>query len=178
MTIVEVYHSRTSQWHIVNSLPFPRYCMTHAVIHDMLYLIGGAEGTGLNTSKKTVVSTSIPQLLDTCLQSSTIQWQSLSIPDVPYYWSTSASLGGCLLVVGGQKDQPSWPPIPNSVVTSVHAYCPFTSSWILIDELPQPIFDCTTASLPTGELLVIGGVTPSGRATNTTYKCSLSIPAQ
>ena len=148
------------------------------MIQNVLYLIGGAEGTVMGIFKKTVMSTSIPQLLDACLQPSTVQWRSLSIPDVPNYWSTAASLGGCLLVVGGQKGLLTWPPKPNSVITSVHAYCPFTSSWVLVGELPQPLYACITASLPTRELLVIGGVTPSGRATNTTYKCLLSIPAQ
>ena len=179
LTIVEVYHSRTSQWHAISPLPFPRVGMTHTVIHNLLYLIGGQEGRGLSTDKKTVVSTSIPQLLEICLQPSAIQWKSFPIPDVPTCWSTAASLGGCLLVVGGVNDR-NWPPKPDSVVSSVHAYCPFTSSWVLVGELPQPLCLCVTATLPTGELLVIGGVTSAGSdahnnfmAINTAYKCPL-----
>ena len=178
LTIVEVYNSRTSQWHTVSPLPFPRVDMTHTVIHNMLYLIGGQEGIALSTCKKMVVSAFIPQLLDACLQPSTIQWHSLSIPSIPYYKSTAASLGGCLLVVGGLKDLATvWPPKSKSLVSSVHAYCPFTSSWVLVGELPQPLCLCMTATLPTDELLVIGGVTPSGNSTKT-CKCSLSMPAQ
>ena len=180
MTVVEVYHSRTSQWHAVSPLPFSRHYMRHTVIHNVLYLVGGYEGDGLSTLKKTVLqlSTSIPQLLETCLQPSSTQWQSLSIPNVPHYKSTAASLGGCLLVVGGVK---TWPPQPNSIVSSIHAYCPFTSSWVLVGELPQPRCNCITVTLPTGELLMIGGWTPSGdgmEITDTTYKCSLSVPTQ
>ena len=141
------------------------------------YLVGGYERNELNSNKKTVLSTFIPQLLDICLQSSHTQWQSLSVTNVSNYESTAASLGGCLLAVGGEKNL-SWPPKPNSVVSSVHAYCPSTSSWALVGQLPQPLFDCIAATLPTGELLVIGGRCLSGRETNTTYKCSLSIPLQ
>ena len=178
MTVVEVYHSRTSQWHTVSPMPFPRALMTHTVIHNMLYLVGGYEGARLNTHKKTVMSTSIPQLLETCLQPSPTQWQSLPIPNVPYYKSTAASLGGCLLVVGGIKDL-TIPPKPNSIVSSVHAYCPFTSSWVLVGELPQPLYRCITTTLPTRELLVMGGRSSSDIkniwVTDNTYKCSISM---
>ena len=180
MAVVEVYHSRTSQWHAVSPLPFPRDRMTHTVIYDMLYLVGGYEGSLPSTFTKMVMSTSIPQLLETCLQPSPIQWQSLPIPNVPHYWSTAASLRGCLLVVGGLKDVIA-PPKPNSVVSSVHAFCPFTSSWVLVGELSQPCFSCTTATLPTGELLVMGGGSPSGecvKLNDTTYICSVSMRTQ
>ena len=175
MTIVEFYHGRTSQWHTVSPLPFPRDYMTHTVFHNVLYLVGGYEGKEISSYTKTVLSTLIPQLLETGLQSSPIQWQSLLITDVPNYRSTAATLRGCLLVMGGVKDSTSWPPKPSSVVSSVHAYCPSTSSWVLVGQLPQPLYSCITATLPTGELLVIGGGTSSGMATNITYKCSLSM---
>ena len=177
MTVVEVYHSRTSQWHAVSPMPFPRAFMTHTVIHNMLYLVGGYEESNRSTCKKTVMSTSIPQLLETCLQPSPIQWQTLPIPIVPYYKSTAASLGGCLLVVGGAKSTTLFP-TSTSAVSSVHAYCPFTTSWVLVGELPQPSYSCVTATLPTGELLVIGGVPPAGITTHTSYKCSLSMLMQ
>ena len=177
MTVVEVYHSRTSQWHAVSPMAFPRDHMTHTVIHNMLYLVGGYEGSLPSTITKTVMSTVIPQLLETCLQPSPTQWQSLQIPNVPYYMSTATSLGGCLLVVGGIKDQ-TIPPKSKSIVSSVQAYCPFTSSWVLVGELPQPCCNCITATLPTGELLVIGGVSSFDdriKVTDNTYKCSISM---
>ena len=169
MTVVEVYHSRTSQWHAATPLPFSRVTMTHTVIHNVLYLVGGYERKDLSSCKKTVLSTLIPQLLETVLQSSPIQWQNLSITDVSNYKPTAASLGGCLLVVGGTKE------VTLGVVSSVYAYCPSTSSWVLVGQLPQPFYSCTTATLPTRELLVMGGRNSSGKATNTTYKCFLSI---
>ena len=143
----------------------------------MLYLIGGWEGFAVSTCKKTIMSTSISQFVDAFFQPSHIQWQSLSIPNLPKYWSAGATLGGCLLAVGGMKELTK-PPKRKSVVSSVHAYCPFTSSWVLVGKLPQPLYSSITATLPTGELLVIGGRSSSGRVTSTTYKCSLSVPMQ
>ena len=139
MTVVEVYHSRTSQWHAVTPLPFPRANMTHTVIHNVLYLVGGYETRQATSCKKTVLSTLIPQLLETGLQSSPAQWQSLLITNVSNYRPTAASLGGCLLVVGGVKEL-TYPPKPNLVVSSVHAYCPSTSSWVLVGQLLQPLY--------------------------------------
>ena len=177
MTVIEIYHGRTSQWHATTPLPFPSASMTHTVIHNVLYLVGGYESDKVSSCKKTVLSTLIPQLLETSLQSCPTQWQTLSITNVSNYRSAAASLGGCLLVVGGTKEL-IYPLKPESVVSSVHAYCPSSSSWVLVGQLPQLLYSCTTATLPTGELLVIGGATPSGEATNTTYKCSLSMPSQ
>ena len=172
MNVVEVYHSRTSQWHAVSPLPVPRDWTTYTVIHNVLYLVGGFDYA--ETSTKTVLCASIPQLLESCLQpsrTSPVQWQSLSIPDIPNYWSTAASLGGCLLVLGGNT-KPNISVGPS--LSSVHAYCPSSSSWVLVGELPQPLARCITATLPTGELLVTGGMSNQGPST-TTYKCCLSI---
>ena len=95
MTVVEVYHSRTSQWHAVTPLPFPMAHMTHTLIHNMLYLVDGYEEntSTAGTYKKRLMTTSIPQLLGTCLQPSPVQWNSLLISNIPNSWSTAASLG-------------------------------------------------------------------------------------
>ena len=174
MNVVEVYHSRTSQWHAVSPLPFQRDWITHTVIHNELYLVGGYKESNPESYTNTVLSASIPQLLESCLQPSTtppVQWQSLSIPDTPLYYSSAASLGGCLLVVGGSTR----PYILSGYsLSSVHAYCPSSSSWVLVGELPQPLAGCITATLPTGELLVMGGRSTQ-RVSMTTYKCCLSI---
>ena len=175
MAVVEVYHGRTSQWYTVSPLPSPRDHMTHTVVNNVLFLVGGYEGTSISSCTKTVMSASIPQLLGSCIQPSStppIHWQSASIPDVPYYRSTVASLGGCLLVVGGNRNEIVE---KHDRVSSVHAYCPSSSSWVLVGELPQPLYDCITATLPTGELLVIGGGTASFDESNNVYKYSLSL---
>ena len=175
MTVVEIYHSRTSQWHTVRPLPFPRDCMSHTVIHGVLYLVGGYAGKTEESFKKTVMSTSITQLLESCLQPSRtppVQWQSGSIPNVPYFGSTAASLGGCLLVLGGNSILEFG--LHRSPVSSVHAYCPSSSSWVCVGELPQPLGRGTTVSLPTGELLIVGCWWSQSEVIST-YKCCLLV---
>ena len=165
---VEVYHGRMSQWYTASPLPSPRDSMTHAVVNGALFLVCGYQKSNLGSSRKTVMSAPIPQLLESCLRPSNtppIQWQI--IPDVPYYCSTATSLGGCLLVVGGSKNA------YDSPVSLVHAYCPSSSSWVVVGELPQPLCDCITATLPTGELLVMGGWSASGAQSSATYKSAL-----
>ena len=39
MNVVEFYHSRTSQWHAVSPLPFPRDRMSHTVLHNELWVV-------------------------------------------------------------------------------------------------------------------------------------------
>ena len=68
MTIVEVYHSCTSQWHTLHPLPFPRSHMMYTVIHDSLFLMGGMEFSIYST--RSVIFTSASHLLNQCCQSS------------------------------------------------------------------------------------------------------------
>ena len=173
VTTVEVYHTLTSQWHTLNPLPFPRSHMMNTIIHNSLFLMGGIESTVRST--RSVIFISIPDLLDQCYrdQSSQLeddlvrgQWQSL--PDTPTYCSGAASLGGCLLAVGGQSRY-----FAGSVFSSIHAYSPSTPSWIHIGDLPHPHTDCGAISLPGGELLVVGGEEQSFAASNRVYKCSI-----
>ena len=119
---------------------------------------------------KSVIFISVPDLLEKCYQSSQLkdssvrgQWQSL--PDIPTYCSGAASLGGCLLAVGGQNRY-----FAGRVFSSIHAYSPSTSSWIHVGDLPRRHTDCGAISLPGGELLVIGGEEETFAGSKSVYK--------
>ena len=169
-TVVEVYHSRIFQWHAASPLLFPRSHMTYTVVHNSLFIMGGLDSSLHST--KSVIFTSIPDLLDRCLEpseeDSTEQWQSL--PDTPNYCSGAASIGGCLLAVGGQSQ-----PDAGNTYTTVHVYCPSTSSspWLHVGDLPQSHTNCSAVTLPTGELVVIGGVDATFNACTAVYKGSI-----
>ena len=167
MTIVEVYHSSTVQWHTLCPLPFPRSHMMYTVIHNSLYLVGGDESVMHST--RSVMFTSVTEMLDECCQKSVTgrgQWQCL--PYTPTYCSGAASLGGCLLAIGGQSLY-----YAGSVFSSIHAFSPATSSWIHVGDLPRPHTECGAITLPSGELFVIGGEEVTFAKSKQVYKCSI-----
>ena len=127
--------------------------------------------SSLGSSRKTVLYASVPQLMASCAlgQSPPKQWQFLS--DVPHYRCSAAFLNGCLLAIGGQKEVL----IGGPVYSSFYAYCPCSLSWLKVGDLSQARSRCTTATLPTGELLVMGGTSPDFLRTDTVHKTSLPI---
>ena len=170
MTVVEVYHSSTLQWHTLCPLPFPRSHIMYTVIHDSLFLVGGDDLPHHATTS--VIFTSVSSLLDECCQSSQRastchrQWQYL--PDTPAYCSGAASLGGCLLAIGGQSRY-----YAGSVFSSIHAFSLSTSSWIHVGDLPHPHTECGAITLPSGELFVIGGEEVTFDDSTSAYKGSI-----
>ena len=155
---VEVYDSVTSRWSEATPLPSPRYKLSSALIGNTCFLVGGCKTQGAHcNAKHSVLSASIDSILER--ESSTSEpsqtapvWTALA--NVPHYHTTTATLGGCLLAVGGKNKDDFANGKPKA---SVHAYSPVNSHWLHIGDLPSPRCWCITAPLPTGEVLVIGG---------------------
>ena len=166
---VYVYNSESSQWHSASPLPFRRTLCTGVVINNICYIAAGSEVVlnyedesmdVVTLAHRSVVSAPFPSLLDPNTSSSQTSSVWKSLPDLPYYHPFMAAVGGCLLALGGHKKISSKEkdiPIGMSI-TAVHAYCPATSSWLQIGDLPTQCFFATTALLPTGELLLTGGL--------------------
>ena len=170
---VYVYNSESSQWHSAPPLPFRRTLCTGVVISNMCYVAAGLEtvfGDDMNmdacfnseSARRSVVSAPLPILLDPNASSSQPSSVWKSLPDLPHYHPSIAAVGGCLLALGGHKEVPAEAEdvSADDVITAVHAYCPATSSWLQIGDLPTQRFVTTTVPLPTGELLFAGGERP------------------
>ena len=132
INIVEVYHSRTSQWHAVTPLPFPRANMTHMVIHNVLYLVCGYEGKEAISCKKTVLSTLIPHATIRDQFAIISHTMAASFDNYCLQLQTYCCFSGRMLVSSG-RSQGSKLAFKTQlsiyiVVSSVHAYCPSTSS--------------------------------------------------
>ena len=149
--IVEVYHTLTSQWHSVSPLPFPCSHMMHTIVHDSLFLVGGQESY-FDSTKSVLVMYTVSDLLKETVNAVLGPGEWLHLPDVPNYCSGTATLGGSLLAIGGQSQ-----PYAGDVYSSVYAFSLSTSSWVRIGDLPRPHTDSGAVTLPSGELLVIGG---------------------
>ena len=177
MSVVEIY--TTAQWSTATPLPTPSSLMSQAIYGDTIFFMGGKEESALGSCRKTVFYVSVAQLLASCiseLPSSQPRLDKLRelwhfLPDVPHYRCSAAFLNGCLLAIGGQKEAL----IGGPVYSSVYAYCPHSSSWLKVGDLPQPRSYTTAVTLSTRELLVIGGLSTNFLTTSTIYKCLLSF---
>ena len=161
LATVEVYRSETHQWYTVDPLPSPRDWSSCVTIGDTCFMIGGFETLFLHSAKRSVISASVTTILERARSQSdphgshgsAITWKSL--PDTHNYTSTAATISGCLLAVGGFAQVS--PSEFSNLQASLHAYCPGSSSWIPVGDLPSPCARCTAVLLPSNELLIIGG---------------------
>ena len=160
-TAVEVFHTKTYQWHHAEPLPVAHNSMSCAVVDGTFYLIGGTRSFGYTsrhaycTSVSNLISQALPP--DHPETSSTPQtspspptWQVL--PECPLGYFTAAELGGCLLAIGGMDDS-------NSSSSAVHMYSPSTNSWLRISsgDLPVPRSFAAATQLEGGEVIFVGG---------------------
>ena len=139
--IVEVYNGH--HWAIAQCLPKACYWMKSTVLNGHWYLMGGWE------QGKEVYCASLDSLVASCQPSEKPLVPSVwkRVPDVPHEHSSIAVFGNGLIAVGGY-------PSPSS---SIHAYSPYTHSWVHVGDMPVGLRFTCTAVLPTGELMVIGG---------------------
>ena len=154
--IVEVYNGH--HWTKAQCLPKPSYEMK-STLNGHWYLMGGW-GQG-----KEVYYASLDSLVASCQPSEKplpSVWKRL--PDVPHTQSSIAVFGNRLIAVGG-----GYPPR-----SSIHAYFPHTQPWLHVGDMPVELDSTCTAVLPTGELMVIGGVSRISMEESYVYKTSLN----
>ena len=78
-------------------------------------------------------------------------WSTLA--DVHHHHSSVAILAGCLVAIGGSKQNV----VRSTVEKSIHAYCHSIRKWVHVGELPSAVAQCASILVPTGDLMVIGG---------------------
>ena len=156
----------SSQWHSRSPLPLsfqPLYCST-VVVNDTYYIAAGREGVGSKKHPSSAAVFSIPlsTLLDPNAPQDPSTWQCM--PDTPCHTSHLAAAGGCLLALGGLSTACDWwdtDEVSSNISTAAHAYCPATSSWVRIGELPVQRLRCVVTTLSSGELFIAGGASPN-----------------
>ena len=129
--------------------------------HDGHYYLMGDSEQGTS-----VFYTSLQSLVDKATQhpptspTNTDQpsvWKTL--PNTPLECSSTTIFGGALVAVGG-----------NLIRSSLHLYSPLTQSWLPAGKMPVGVVSTCTVTLPTGEMMVIGG-----RTRDTPYDHMLSL---
>ena len=144
---VEILDTSTShsQWFTTTPLPVKGSIMSSAIMHDMLYLLGGQLGNQ-------VLSVSLPALTQT--DNPAVVWHTL--PDVPLGGSTAIAVHGSLLAVGGiDEDKKRY--------SAIYMYDQEKSLWRKVEDLPSERGGCASCLLPSGEIFVAGGQDMDGR---------------
>ena len=147
LNTVEVFDGQ--QWVAADQLP-KRCGFMQSTSHDGHYYLMGGDPPGTS-----VFYISLQSLVEKATQhpptspSNTDQlsvWKTLT--NTPHENSSTTIFGGALVAVGGYPRQ-----------SSLHLYFPLTQSWLPAGEMPLGVQYTCTVTLPTGEMMVIGGDT-------------------
>ena len=165
LNTVEVMNINAKQWTTAFPLPQKLWQLSGVVIAETLYLSGGyAE----NTPSKSVFASPLSSFSSGCgtlgsrLRRSFSRQQTQSpwkeICSLPVTLSTLASVGGCLLAVGGKDD--------SDVSTSnVYQYDSLSDTWSVAYQMACKRSWCLAVTLPTHCVVIVGGVNEVGHNT-------------
>ena len=144
LATVEILNTLTphSQWLSITSMSLPVRCnqMLSAIVHDTLYLLGGTLG-------RKVLSVSLSALTQT--DKPPKQWHSL--PDAPLDNASIVGVHGSLLIIGGRNQA-------FQVSSAIHIYNQKKNAWNKVGDLPTARSSCACCLLPSGEILIAGGL--------------------
>ena len=142
----------SGQWYQAAPLPQPCYCVSTATIGNMCYLLGGFCGGASYKVFSVQLDELISQAVSQPAGARALQTQSwMTLPDTPLTNSTALVIDGALLAIGGWGS------------TTIYHYQPNSRSWIKAGELPAKRLCCCCTVLPSGEMLVAGGVCGADR---------------
>ena len=155
--IVEVMDTENLQWSTATSLPFALRYASSTICQDRIYLLG----YDTRNEPRSVLACSMADLLQSCRPQSrgarlgtlTLQEVWHRVADLPVRSSSSATLCGQLLAVGGCDDS------LENLTTAIHQYNPTTNSWEVISHMPTARRNTLVVVLPGNKLMVVGGRT-------------------
>ena len=160
LAIVEVMDTRTRQWSTASHLPELKIGPSATIVGNHIYIVSGKTLHGKETNS--VYMCSIGALVESYQESkeetaAVNVWKR--IPDLPVTMSTSVTLCGRLLAVGGRD-------INNKSTSAVHTYNPATNTWEIVGHMTEARHLCVAAVMNGSQLLVVGGVTDGGMITD------------
>lgn len=141
LDVVQIYDGH--EWRMAHSLPNACYFMKSALYEGNWYLAGGVGQSRMvfHTSMESLIVATNTEEIDQTL------WKKL--PNVPLLKSALLVFRKQLLSVGGGDPCSS----------SIYAYTSYTNSWVCVADLPIVCYSTCILDLPTGELMMMGGVT-------------------
>ena len=143
--VVEVLDSSSGRWYNAQSVSVGGHCMSSVVVGDCWYL---SSFGCWKDEKEHIFWAHLPTLISSATSSHTSTasvWHELPIP--PVKQPTLLALQRHLLLVGYIYTQ------------EIHRYDPETRQWRVCGQLPVAISAPCCAVLPSGDLMVAGGMT-------------------
>ena len=143
---VEVLDSSSGRWYSAQPVPVGGQCMSSVVIGDCWYL---SSYWGWKGGKDHIFWTHLPTLTSSATSAhSTTEHIWHELPTPPVARPILLALQGHLLLVGGQ----GYP-------QEIHYYDKEAREWRVCGQLPVGIYAPCCAVLPSGDLMVAGGMT-------------------
>ncbi len=163
LDVVEVFDGQ--QW--TQTDPLPKRCdYIQSTCHsDFCYMMGGDQ-QGQSVVYASLRSLVAPSPHSTDRQQSV--WMTL--PDVPFVQSSTTVFAEALVAVGGCSGFLALGRSNSSILM----YSPLSRTWVKVGEMPRALEFTCSITLPTGEMVVIGGLSWSTGTTNLVYKVTLT----
>ena len=156
--VVEVFSYPASQWYVAEPLPTPLWGITSTTVGTTTYLVGGVDSIIYGTSH--CFSVSVDSIIKQATTSKVSQFQHGSewtpITNPPLISSCAASMDNIVMAIGG------WDSSTRSS-TAIY-FLNERGSWERIwgGGLPRPLGKSTAVCLPSGELMIVGGIGSNG----------------
>lgn len=152
LSSVEILDSCKNQWYTAMSLPFGCSRASSAVIGNMWYLMGG------NCNRECAGTEVLGVCLDDIISAAVSKYQFRSspwktLPNTHLVQCSALSMKGALLAIGGRQESQSL-----RSESTIYLFQPSKQQWTLVGNLPIQRSNCRCTVLPSGELLVVGGL--------------------
>ena len=171
LSSIEMIDCDNFQWKVAGYFSRPATLSYSTAVSDneSLFFLGGYRSSTANSVSNVAHTASLSHISSPSGVSPYV-WKCL--PSTPHFQSTAGLIGGCIVAVGGSSS-----PYMLPVYNSIYVYSSESESWIKIGELPYAACHVTVNSLPSGELLVLGGWVKPGefKRSYSVYKGSISL---
>ena len=157
LSSTELFDSSNGQWYVSNDLPQPHSSLQPVIVDNILYLLGGANKDGKNSSAVFTAP------LDT-LSRHKLKWNTYQ--DTPWCHSTPVSVYGTrLLIVGGGKYNIGY---KYTHASDVYKLNKVSHSWEAIGHVPSARSQSAAVTV-NNRVIVIGGMNDKEEVTNTVW---------
>ena len=158
--VVEVLHidHAGSYWSVVEQLPHIMREAIPLIVNDKLYFAQGLDGEDKTCN---IVSSSIPELLQSSKKNDSVSQVWKRLPDMPYSSYSINHYQGHLITFGGghkvkqpDQDKAVWESVP-----LIHIYNPDTRTWDCVGDVPYGYLLGKSIHIKENNIFFMGGLT-------------------